>query len=68
MYFWGGEMILRYFLSGISGVLLVFATPAQALEAPELNVRHTIIINAPSEKVWDIVSDFGGLHQWLIFI
>jgi hypothetical protein len=68
MHFLGGEMILRYFLSCISGVLLVFATPAQALEAPELNVRHTIIINAPSEKVWDIVSDFGGLHQWLIFI
>ena len=41
---------------------------SSSIRGARLNVRHTIIINAPSEKVWDIVSDFGGLHQWLIFI
>lgn len=61
-------MILRYFLSAVSGFLFACVTPAHAIEVPELSVRHTIVINASSEKVWDIVSDFGGLHHWLIFI
>ncbi len=61
-------MILRYFLSAISSFFLIYVPSGFAVEAPELSVRHTIAINAPSEKVWDIVSDFGGLHQWLIFI
>ena len=41
---------------------------AHAAEAKQLSVRHTIQINAPVEKVWEVVSDFGGLHKWLIFI
>ncbi|MDC1312322.1 SRPBCC family protein, partial [Burkholderiales bacterium] len=61
-------MILRNLLCAISSLFLIYAPSGYTAEAPELSVRHTIVINAPTEKVWDIVSDFGGLHQWLIFI
>ncbi|MDA0237047.1 MAG: SRPBCC family protein, partial [Proteobacteria bacterium] len=61
-------MILRFTVSAITSILLSFAHSAYSADPPELSVRHTIEINAPTEKVWDIVSDFGGLHHWLFFI
>ncbi len=36
-----------------------------AVEAPEMNIEHSIVINAPPEVVWDVVSDFNGLPRWL---
>ena len=61
-------MILRYAVSAITSIFLILAQPAYSANAPELSVRHTIEIDASTEKVWNVVSDFGGLHHWLIFI
>ena len=47
---------------------LLLAVPAAALfaaDAPEMNIEHSIVINAPPEVVWDVVSDFNGLPRWL---
>ncbi len=61
-------MILRYAVSAITSIFLMITQPAFSANAPELSVRHTIEIDASAENVWNIVSDFGGLHHWLIFI
>lgn len=49
----------------LSLLLAVSATPLFAAEAPELNIEHSIVINARPEVVWDVVSDFNGLPRWL---
>ncbi len=36
-----------------------------AVDAPELKVEHAIVIDAPPEQVWEVVSDFNGLPRWL---
>jgi uncharacterized membrane protein len=49
----------------LSLLLAVTAAPLLAAEAPEMKIEHSIIINAPPEVVWDVVSDFNGLPRWL---
>jgi len=49
----------------LSLLLAVMASPLLAVEAPEMNIEHSIVINAPPEAVWDVVSDFNGLPRWL---
>ena len=49
----------------LSLLLAVSASPLLAAEAPEMNIEHSIVINAPPEAVWDVVSDFNGLPRWL---
>jgi len=49
----------------LSLLLAVSAAPLLAAEAPEMNVEHSIVINAPPEVVWEMVSDFNGLPRWL---
>lgn len=49
----------------LSLLLAVSATPLFAAEAREMNIEHSIVINAPPEVVWDVVSDFNGLPRWL---
>ncbi|OUT78791.1 MAG: hypothetical protein CBB82_02880 [Betaproteobacteria bacterium TMED22] len=63
-----GENMGRYLARAISIILLIHAQSVVAANAPELNVKHAVVIDAPAEKVWEIVSDFGGLHRWLVFI
>ena len=46
-------------------LLAVLAAPLVAAEAPEMNIEHSIVINAPPEAVWEVVSDFNGLPRWL---
>jgi hypothetical protein len=48
-------------------LLFVFAAVplASAADAPELNVEHSILINARPEVVWEIASDFNGITRWL---
>jgi hypothetical protein len=47
--------------------LLLSLTAPQAVwaDARELSVAQSIVIDAPAEKVWEIVGDFGGLSRWL---
>ena len=49
----------------LSLLLAVPAAPLLAADAPEMNIEHSIVINAPHEVVWDVVSDFNGLPRWL---
>src|SRR3954462_15795858 len=46
-------------------IIAAVAAPALAAEAPEMSVEHSIVINAPAEAVWAVVSDFNGLPRWL---
>ena len=52
----------------VSLLLAVSAAPLLAAEAPEMNIEHSIVINAPPEAVWEVVSDFNGLPRWLATI
>ncbi len=53
-------------VKGIFSLLLtLFAGPLLAAEAPEMSIEHSIVINAPPEVVWEVVSDFNGLPRWL---
>jgi len=46
-------------------IIAALAAPASAAEAPEMSIEHSIVINAPPEAVWQVVSDFNGLPRWL---
>ncbi|MEO8004507.1 MAG: SRPBCC family protein [Betaproteobacteria bacterium] len=50
---------------GLLVLLLAASAPAFAAEAKEMNIEHSIVINAPPEEVWEVVSDFNGLPRWL---
>jgi len=49
----------------LSLLLAVSAGPLLAAEAREMGIEHSIVINAPPEVVWEVVSDFNGLPRWL---
>ncbi len=44
---------------------LLLPQPLLAVDAPELKVEHSIVIDAPPERVWEVVSDFDSLPRWL---
>ena len=50
---------------GLLTLLLAASAPLFAADAPELKIEHSIVINAPPEVVWEVVSDFNGLPRWL---
>jgi uncharacterized protein YndB with AHSA1/START domain len=50
---------------GLLALLLAASAPAFAAEAKEMSIEHSIVINAPPEEVWDVISDFNGLPRWL---
>ena len=49
----------------LSLLLLLMAPQAVWADARELSVAQSIVIDAPVDKVWEIVGDFGGLSRWL---
>lgn len=53
---------------GLLALLLAASAPVFAVDAPEMKVEHSIVINAPPEAVWEVVSDFNGLPRWLPII
>lgn len=54
--------MLKILVPSILAFFVSFSVIAN--EAPRLIVEEEIIIDAPADKVWKLVSDFGGLHQW----
>src|ERR1700757_4105134 len=44
--------------------LLLAASTAAFAAATMLNVSKSVTINAPADKVWAKVKDFGGLDKW----
>ena len=49
----------------LSLLLAVSTGPLLAAEAREMSIEHSIVIDAPPEVVWEVVSDFNGLPRWL---
>ena len=49
----------------LSLLLAAAAAPLIAADAPEMKIEQSIVINAPPEVVWDVISDFNGLPRWL---
>ena len=45
--------------------VLCFGQQALAVDAPELKVEHSIVINATPEQVWAVAGDFVGINRWL---
>ncbi len=48
----------------LSVVLLMFAPALTYAQAKDQHVRHTIVIDAPPEAVWQVAGDFVGLNKW----
>jgi len=52
----------------IGAALLALAMAPQlawAADAKEMQIRHTIVIDATPEQVWAVAGDFVGLDRWL---
>lgn len=55
----------RAFLSTVLVVFLgLFHASAALADARELNLVHTIRINAPPDVVWAMAGDFSGIQRW----
>ncbi len=58
--------LARKFATALCAMLLGgSATALVAADAPEMKIEHSIVIDAPPDVVWEIVSDFNGLPRWL---
>lgn len=55
---------MKKFISLIAAALLVAPMLASAHGPSRQQVKEKITINAAPEKVWAMVKDFGGLHNW----
>jgi uncharacterized protein YndB with AHSA1/START domain len=50
---------------GLFLLAVLLAPMPVCADAPELRVAQSIVIDAPSEKVWEVVGDFAGISRWL---
>jgi uncharacterized protein YndB with AHSA1/START domain len=57
----------RALLPGILAAMLV-PQAVWAIDAPENRISQTIVIDAPTDRVWEVVSDFVGLDRWFPYI
>ena len=48
----------------IAGVLLAASAFSAFGDAQDLNIFHTITIDAPADEVWAMIGDFGGIQRW----
>src|SRR5260221_3111910 len=48
----------------IAGMLLTASALSAFGDAQDLNIFHTITIDAPAEQVWAMAGDFGGIQRW----
>lgn len=42
----------------------LLATTGYAASAPKLQMAKNVVVNAPVDKAWAAVKDFGGLDKW----
>lgn len=52
----------------ITAALFAGMQSAVAADAPENRIEHSIVIDAPTDKVWEVVGDFVGLDRWFPFV
>ncbi len=55
---------MKKFLHFIIAAFIIVPMVATAHGPTRQQVKETIIINASPDKVWEMVKDFGGLHNW----
>jgi mxaD protein len=55
---------MKNFLSLLAVALVTLPLVANAHGPSRQKVKESITINAAPEKVWAMVKDFGGLHNW----
>jgi hypothetical protein len=58
----GGDKKRR--MRGVLGVAGVLGVTVLLLSRSQFEVRHTVDIDAPPERVWDAVVDFAGYSAW----
>jgi mxaD protein len=56
--------MMKKFLQFFATAMMVVPMLAAAHGPTRQQVKETVFINAAPEKVWEVVSDFGGLHNW----
>jgi hypothetical protein len=47
-----------------AGAALAASSLSAFADAQDLNIFHTIAINAPADEVWAMIGDFGGIQRW----
>ena len=47
-----------------TALAMTLAAGYSVAAAPKLHVTKTVTINAPADKVWNLVKDFNGLNNW----
>lgn len=52
-------------LGAVLLALVMAPQPAWAADAKEMQIRHTIVIDATPEQVWAVAGDFVGIDRWL---
>ena len=55
---------MKKLLQFFAVAMMVIPVLATAHGPTRQQVKETVFINAAPEKVWEVVSDFGGLHNW----
>ncbi|HEX7954015.1 MAG TPA: SRPBCC family protein [Burkholderiales bacterium] len=55
-------------MNGLTRWLAALLLAAGALpafgDAQDLNIFHSITIDAPADEVWAVIGDFGGIQRW----
>ena len=46
------------------GAVLAASSLAALADAQDLNIFHTVTIEAPADEVWAMIGDFGGIQRW----
>ena len=55
---------MRKILALMLGLTAALWAQAAAADAKELEIFHSIQINAPADEVWAMAGDFGGIQRW----
>ena len=48
----------------LAAISLAASTFPVFADAQDLNIFHTVTINAPADEVWAMIGDFGGIQRW----
>lgn len=48
----------------LAAMALTFSALPAFADAQDLNIFHTVTINAPADEVWAMIGDFGGIQRW----
>ena len=55
---------MRKIAALLMGVAAALWAEGAAADAKDLEIFHSIAIDAPADEVWAMAGDFGGIHRW----